>query len=65
MSHAHCSWHIHIVGTEESLYAGEEYLLQYKFNPKYPFAAPQVYTCTCMFEIHVYTCTPSVRSLVS
>ena len=37
-----CSWIIHIQGSEGTLYEGEEFVLQFKFNSKYPFDSPQV-----------------------
>ena len=37
-----CSWIIHIHGSEGTLYEGEEFVLQFKFNSKYPFDSPQV-----------------------
>ena len=37
-----CSWNIHIKGPEGTLYDGEEFVLQFKFNSKYPFDSPQV-----------------------
>jgi ubiquitin-conjugating enzyme E2 W len=36
------SWIIHIHGSEGTLYEGEEFVLQFKFNSKYPFDSPQV-----------------------
>ena len=35
-------WRIHIAGPAGTLYDGEEFVLQFKFNSKYPFDSPQV-----------------------
>ena len=37
-----------MVGPEKTLYAGEEYVLLFKFNSKYPFDSPQVSVCVCV-----------------
>ena len=35
-------WHIKFVGAEGSVYAGESYTLQFKFNSEYPIDSPEV-----------------------
>ncbi|KAI5694869.1 hypothetical protein M8J75_007073 [Diaphorina citri] len=35
-------WTIHMKGAEGTLYDGEEFQLQFKFGPKYPFDSPEV-----------------------
>ena len=35
-------WHVHFVGADESLYAGEKFTLQFKFGNQYPFESPEV-----------------------
>ena len=41
-THTLCSWKIHLSGPEGTLYDGEHFVLQFKFNSKYPFDSPQV-----------------------
>ncbi|XP_003383493.2 PREDICTED: ubiquitin-conjugating enzyme E2 W-like [Amphimedon queenslandica] len=36
------NWIIHISGAEGTLYSGEQFKLNIKFNDKYPFDSPQV-----------------------
>ncbi|XP_003241067.1 ubiquitin-conjugating enzyme E2 W-like [Acyrthosiphon pisum] len=35
-------WIINIRGAEGTLYDGEQFQLQFKFNPRYPFESPEV-----------------------
>ncbi|CAH0753175.1 unnamed protein product [Bemisia tabaci] len=35
-------WTIYMKGADETLFAGEEFQLQFKFSPKYPFDSPEV-----------------------
>jgi len=50
-------WHISFTCVEGTIYAGEKYTLQFRFDEKYPFEAPEV-----MFvgkppeHEHVYSC---------
>ena len=37
-----CKWHIKFTGAEGTVYAGETYTLQFKFNAEYPIEAPEV-----------------------
>ena len=36
------TWHVKFIGAEGSVYAGEAYTLQFKFNNEYPIEAPEV-----------------------
>ena len=49
-THALCSWKIHLSGPEGTLYDGEQFILQFKFNTKYPFDSPQVLTSTLVLD---------------
>ena len=35
-------WHLKFIGAEGTVYAGEPYVLQFKFNSDYPIDAPEV-----------------------
>lgn len=35
-------WHVRFLGAEGSVYAGEPYTLQFKFNDEYPIDSPEV-----------------------
>ena len=35
-------WHIRFIGAEGTVYAGEPYTLQFKFNDEYPIESPEV-----------------------
>ena len=35
-------WHIRFIGAEGTVYAGESYTLQFKFNDEYPIESPEV-----------------------
>ena len=36
------TWLIKLTGPESTLYAGEDFILQFKFSNKYPFDSPEV-----------------------
>jgi ubiquitin-protein ligase len=36
------SWRIRVEGAVGTIYEGEEFMLQFKFSPKYPFESPEV-----------------------
>ena len=38
----YCRWVVDIAGAPNTLYAGEEFQLQFKFGRRYPFESPQV-----------------------
>ena len=35
-------WRVEVTGPTETLYDGEQFCLQFKFGPKYPFESPEV-----------------------
>ena len=35
-------WRVEVTGPRETLYDGEQFCLQFKFGPKYPFESPEV-----------------------
>ena len=35
-------WHVSFYGVKDTLYAGERFTLQFKFDDKYPFEAAEV-----------------------
>ncbi|KAI0983050.1 hypothetical protein GJ496_009295 [Pomphorhynchus laevis] len=46
------TWHVRINGVKGTLYEGEHFLLQMKFNGKYPFDCPQVMFIGNSIPIH-------------
>ena len=49
-------WHIKFKGAEGSVYAGETYTLQFKFNAEYPIDSPEViFVGTPPDHEHVYS----------
>jgi len=36
------TWHVRLTGAAGTLYEGENFKLQFKFSPKYPFDSPEV-----------------------
>ena len=35
-------WHLHFIGAEQTVFEGERYTLQFKFDDRYPIEAPEV-----------------------
>ncbi|KAJ1656034.1 hypothetical protein IWQ61_004321 [Dispira simplex] len=49
-------WKLAIEGPPGTLYAGEEFVLQFRFTPDYPMASPQVtFVGTVPVHPHIYT----------
>ena len=49
-------WHIKFVGAEGTVYAGEPYTLQFKFNSDYPIESPEViFVGTPPDHEHIYS----------
>lgn len=49
-------WHIRFIGAEETLYAGEKFTLQFKFNNEYPIDSPEViFVGTPPMHEHIYS----------
>ena len=48
-----CSWTVELFGAEGTLYEGEQFQLNFKFNHKYPFDAPQVSHGTSKHFFHI------------
>ena len=49
-------WHVHIRGAEGTMYSGEEYTLQFKFNNDYPMDSPEVVFLTpAPMHPHIYS----------
>ena len=49
-------WHIKFVGAEGTVYAGEPYTLQFKFNSEYPIESPEViFVGTPPAHQHIYS----------
>ncbi len=49
-------WHIKFTGAEGSVYAGETYTLQFKFNSEYPIDSPEViFVGTPPKHEHIYS----------
>ncbi|CAE7818352.1 ube2w [Symbiodinium sp. CCMP2456] len=36
------TWHIQVLGAPGTIYAGEQFLLRFKFPPRYPLESPEV-----------------------
>ena len=50
-------WHISFVCSQGTVYAGEKYTLQFRFDEKYPFEAPEViFVGKPPEHEHVYSC---------
>jgi len=48
-------WHIKFAGAENTVYQGEVFTLQFRFDEKYPFEAPEVqFVGTPPVHEHVY-----------
>jgi len=48
-------WHIKFAGAENTVYQGEVFTLQFRFDDKYPFEAPEVqFVGTPPVHEHVY-----------
>lgn len=49
-------WHIKFTGAEGTVYAGEAYTLQFKFNAEYPIDSPEViFVGTPPEHEHIYS----------
>ena len=49
-------WHIKFTGAEGTVYAGEAYTLQFKFNSEYPIDSPEViFVGTPPEHEHIYS----------
>ena len=50
-------WHIHFEGAEGSLYAKEQYTLQFKFGANYPFESAEImFIGKPPIHEHIYSC---------
>ena len=48
-------WHIKFSGAQDTLYAGEQFTLHFRFDDKYPFEAPEVkFIGTPPLHEHIY-----------
>jgi len=45
-----CRWIINMEGAQGTLYEGEQFQLQFKFSPKYPFDSPEVSAVSTLFK---------------
>lgn len=55
MNEAQFIWHIKFQGAENTIYQGEVFTLQFRFDDKYPFEAPEVqFVGTPPVHEHVY-----------
>ena len=49
-------WHIHITGSESTVYQGEKYTLRVKFNNDYPMDSPEVtFLLPSPMHPHIYS----------
>jgi len=49
------SWVISMQGAEGTLYDGEQFQLQFKFDSKYPFESPEVNNLLYIIIVNLFT----------
>lgn len=47
-------WIVKMVGSQDTLYSGEQFTLQFKFSSKYPFDSPEVIKGAIFIYTHFY-----------